>query len=281
MKIYLAGHSGSKHILPASSFLIKKYIPSRFEVNFLNFGDYDAKNLYRGNYVNLNDNDGGSSLWSKYLKEYFETLDDEYIVFSLDDFFLCREMDEKVFDVLLGEMKNDKSIVCSKLGITPSCRPHEYQIFKEKDGIEIFSLNENASYSSTTQYCIWRREGLIDILSHTQDAWSFELSGSDYLSSTGQKVIGSTRICLPYSESSAVSNKQPEKVSVLGLTKSVIESMITKKIIQEEKLIMGLPIGSVANYSDYKDNMALSLQVISDTHYREYCELVMQKTGVK
>ena len=57
--------------------------------------------------------------------------------------------------------------------------------------------------------------------------------------------------------------------------------MITEEIIQEENLIVGQPIGSVANYSNHKDDMVSSLQVIEDAHYREYCDLVMQKTGVK
>ena len=282
MKIFLIGYEGSKHILPASSYLIKKYIPNEFEVNFLNFGDYDTEKLYRGNYVKLDETQvGGSSAWSKYLKEYFESIDDEYVIFALDDFFLCKELDQTVFDVLFEEMKSNNKVVCSKLGISPAYRPHEYEVIKENKGVEVFYLNSNAPYSSSTQYCIWERSGLIDLLSHTQDAWSFELSGSDYLNSTGQKIIGSTQICLPYSESSAVSNRQPEKVSVLGLTKPDIEDMITEEIIQEENLIVGQPIGSVANYSNYKDDMVSSLQLIEDAHYREYCDLVMQKTGVK
>ena len=38
MKIFLIGYEGSKHILPASSYLIKKYIPCEFEV-----GEWSSK----------------------------------------------------------------------------------------------------------------------------------------------------------------------------------------------------------------------------------------------
>ena len=92
MRVYLTGHPGNKCILPASSFLIEKYLNENFDVNFLNFGDYDSSKLFTGNYVKLDEEQAGenSALWSKYLKEYLKSIDDEYIIFSLDDFFLCR-----------------------------------------------------------------------------------------------------------------------------------------------------------------------------------------------
>ena len=276
MKIFLIGYEGSKQILPASSYLIEKYLPQMFDVNFLNFGDYDENNLYRGNYVKLDDTQvDGSSAWSKYLREYFETLDDEYVIFALDDFLLCRELDEKVYDALLNEMNSNKKVACAKLGISPSYRPHEYQIIREEDGVSIFYLNDNASYSASTQYSIWRRESLIDILYHTVDAWSFELSGSEYLNSTGQKVIGSTTTCLPYSESSAMSNRQPSKISVLGVPNETVDDMIEKKILCESDLILGQPIqASAPSYIDCKDKEVFGIEDIHDDEYKRYCNFV-------
>ena len=45
MKIYLIGHKGSKKILKASSYLAKKYLPSDFEINYVNFGYFDESKL--------------------------------------------------------------------------------------------------------------------------------------------------------------------------------------------------------------------------------------------
>ena len=275
MKIYLIGYPGSKHILPASSFLIGKYIPNDFEVNFLNFGDYDSSKLFAGNYVKLDEEQvGGSSAWARYLTQYFEGLDDEYIIFSLDDFFLSRKIDMKVYDILLEKIKNDSTIACAKLGISPCYRPSEYDLTETMGDTKLFYLKQNAPYSVTTQYCIWRRESLIDVLEKVTDAWSFEISGSNYFNNTGQKVIGSTTVCLPYCESSAVSNRHPNKVSISGISECVIEDMITKNILNEPELIVGQPIGEVGYYSDYKNSTRDALDVITDGHYRHFCNLV-------
>lgn len=276
MKIFLIGYEGSKQILPASSYLIEKYLPEMFDVKFLNFGDYDKSRLHRGEYVKLDDTQiGGSTAWSKYLREYFETLDDEYIIFALDDFFLCRELDEKVYDVLVSEMKSNQSVACAKLGISPSYRPHEYQIVKEKNGVSVFYLNSNASYSASTQYSIWRRESLIDILHRVDDAWSFELHGTDYLNSTGQKIIGSTTTCLPYSESSAMSNRQPNKISVLGVPNVVVDDMVNKNILEKSTLILGQPVQpSAPTYDEYKDKKVFDSDAIHEDEYKRYCNFV-------
>ena len=277
MRVYLTGHPGNKHILPASSFLIKKYLNENFDVNFLNFGNYDSSKLFTGNYVKLDEEDAGGtpSLWSKHLKEYLKSIDDEYIIFSLDDFFLCREIDMKVYEILLDEMKSDPDIKCAKLGITPSYKPHEYTVKKTVDEIEIFYLDPNASYSASTQYCIWRKNALVDVLENTSTAWNFELHGSSYFNNKGYKVIGSTTVCLPYAESSAVSNRHVDKVSILGLNKNTIEDMISRNLLNESDLIVGQWTGTVANYSDYKDSMLDALAVMEGDEHRRYCRLIL------
>ena len=274
MKICLIGYPGSKHILPASSFLIDKYIPTDFEVNFLNFGDYDEDKLFCGNYVKLDETqEGGSSAWSRYLKDYFNSIEDEFVIFSLDDFFLCRDMDMEVYDTLFKMISSDSNIACAKLGIGPHPRVHEMEYIKNSD-IHAFSLIENASYSASTQYSIWRRTVLVDLLNNGTDAWSFELRGTDYLNGTGQKVVGSSRVCLPYSESSAVSNRHPNKISVLGINPTVVDEMLLKNLFPEEDLILGQPFGSVPAYSEYKSNVLDGLNTISENDYKEYCTLV-------
>lgn len=270
MRIFLSGYSGSKHILPASSFLIDKYIPDNFEVNFLNFGEYDQNNLFCGNYVKLEDNDGGSSLWSKYLSNYFSSLDDEFVIFGLDDFFLCRKMDMGIYQTLLEMMVSNSDIACAKLGIGGVYRTTEYEMISDN----IYCLKEKSPYSSSTQYSIWKRKSLIGVLNNVTDAWSFEIRGTQHLNNSRQRVIGSTTICLPYSEISALSNKHPNKISILGLNQNVIEEMIMKKLLDESQLIVGQPLGNVGKYSDYKNSVVDALDLILDVEHKYYCRLI-------
>ena len=109
MKIFLVGYEKSKKILPASSFLIKKYIPNNFDVYFLNFGT--SVELFHGSFVSLAEvQEGGSSSWSKYLINFLSSLDDEYIIFTLDDYFLSKQLNLNAYNDIFDVMMNDKNI---------------------------------------------------------------------------------------------------------------------------------------------------------------------------
>jgi hypothetical protein len=271
MKVCLIGYEGSKHILPASSYLIGKYLPEEFDIQFLNFGDYNQEDLHRGTYVKLEDEDDGVQSWAKYLVKYFESIEDKYVIFALDDMFLCREINMNSYNNLFNKFQNDEDISCAKLGISPSYRPHEYQMVDEN----IFVLNANAGYSATTQYTIWDKKVLIDILNDSTDPWHFENHGSTYFNQSGYKVIGTTDIVLPYNESTALSKKQPGKISVLGNTKEDIEYMIKNDMLDENCLCMGQPIGEVKSYTEFKDNPYQSLEQLGDAEQISYYTLIL------
>ena len=75
MKVILAGYEGSKQILSASSYLIKKYLKG-FDVYFLNYGEYDGK-LHTGTYVSLANEQERIGYWSQDIRGYLEKLNDK------------------------------------------------------------------------------------------------------------------------------------------------------------------------------------------------------------
>ena len=178
-KVILAGYEGSKNILAASSYLINKYLRG-FDVYFLNYGDYDG-DLFTGTYVKLDDEQkGGNKNWSKYMREYLETLDDKYVIFGLDDYFLRAPIDMELYDSI--NMDDYDSVNLCKA-----------------------SVNNGSTYSCTTQYTIWDRELLIDILSKVATAWQFEDYGSIYLNGLGKRLAKVP--AMDYNEYSALSSR--------------------------------------------------------------------------
>lgn len=68
MQIILVGYPGSQHIVQASNYLIRKYLPG-FVPTFLNY-------------------EGRIEGWSNFCADYLENLSDEKIIFTLDDYFV-------------------------------------------------------------------------------------------------------------------------------------------------------------------------------------------------
>ncbi len=199
MKLILAGYEKSKAILPSSSYLVNKYMKGLFDVYWINYGEYSGK-LFTGQYIKLDAHqNGGSSSWSRYICEYLNTIDDELIVFGLDDYLISDYIDLIGYDRLLGQITVNESVVCARL-----CTSDFYKNFEELRHGMIMLAGENA-YSATTQYCIWRLDFLKLLLMNVKTPWEFEIAGSSYLNGTGKKVIGMKYPVIKYPDSSSMS----------------------------------------------------------------------------
>ena len=253
MKVILNGFKTSKKIIPTSSYLINKYIPESFEIQYLNFGKYNS-DLYGAKYISCGPyRIGGIKSWSKYNAKYFSTLDDEFIIFSLDDFLLTKSLNMELFNSLFDKLKENKMIGIAQLGIGSNIHQKKYDLITDK----IFNLGPNANYSVTTQWSIWRRKVLIDVLNHTNDPWDFELNGSVYFNKKNYIAIGSVPAALPYPDWSSLSNKNKDKISILGNKESDIKNLIKLGHLQEKDLILGQFKDNQFSYLNHKNDQTV------------------------
>jgi len=214
MKVILTGYEGSKHILAASSWLLKKYLPEEFDVYWLNYGLYTGR-LETGTYVPLdNEQLGGSQAWSSYLREYLERLDDDLIILGLDDYLINDHIDMSLYTILLNSMVN--GVVCGRL-----CDSSFYKDKQVKDSMIYVGKNE---YTVTTQWCIWKREALLEILWETTTPWNFEINGTDYFNGTEYRVTGTNPHALKYADHSALSSKW-EGINTAGLKEEDVNKL--------------------------------------------------------
>lgn len=233
MKLILAGHEKSKAILPASSHLVKKYLKDIFDVYWLNYGDYTGK-LFAGQYVKLDEKqEGGGNSWARYIREYLKTLDDELIVFALDDYLISDEIDEVTYDRLLGRITIDDNVVCARLCVSDFYRHYEELHY------DMIRLTSNNEYSATTQYCIWKRDFLIWLLGKVTSAWDFEMVGSVHLNGSGKDVIAMLKYpAIKYPDASSMSSKW-SGIKVGGNKREDIDEMVKEGLLDKGCLIHG------------------------------------------
>jgi hypothetical protein len=180
MKLVLVGYPGSQFLVPVSKYLITKYMPG-FDVVFLNY-------------------EGDVKRWSNFIKEYLETLNDDLVIFALDDYLINSPVDMEVYQDSLHRVKDDA--VCINL--------HK------------ISTEEHVEYPVTTQYTIWNRKFLIWLLNQTRDPWDFEMRGSRILTTSGQYSLHNLRVAVHYNTSSALSQRW-HGVNLAGLKKADVQ----------------------------------------------------------
>ena len=202
MKVILVGHEGSRKILKASMYLTGKYLP--FETTYLNYG-------------------GEISGWSEFIASHLRKLEDKKVIFALDDYLLSSPLDETLYEILLNQ-----DVVCARL-----CDSSFYPKYVLKDGIMWISGQD---YTATTQYCIWDREFLIELLGQVKTPWEFEIEGSKYLNSKGKVVIGTVKPALEYPTSSCLSRSW-NGIKVSENNKEDIQYLVEHGYLNKDELI--------------------------------------------
>lgn len=213
-KIILSGYDGSKKIIPASSYQWAKHTPEK-DILFLNYGNYNDK-LFIGEYVSLKDKQDAVNDWSKDIVRYLDSINDEYLIFGLDDFLLASYSFPDIF----------KTSECTNMHT-------EFDV-------------SNKEYSCTAQLTLWKKGLLIEILSLVKTPWEFELWGSQYINAHNIKVEHVP--LFNYCGESALSARHPGKVSIKGLSEEDIKDLIDKKLINKDELIIGQPMGKEIKY---------------------------------
>ena len=114
--------------------------------------------------------------WSQRLLKLLEHIDEEFILFMLDDFWLTDPVDITSFNTILEYVKENKQIgfVCLKQEIK------EYSSAKDKANAvdceypELWECRPGKSFRITTQAGIWRKKYLVKLLRSHESAWYFE-----------------------------------------------------------------------------------------------------------
>jgi len=273
MKVFLVGHKGSKKILKASSYLAKKYLPKDFEIYYLNFGKYDVKNLNGCNYIKIgNFRKRGLESWSSYILNILKDVKDEYIIFSLDDYLLSKNLNIKNFNYLFENLKQNTKYISAELSISP-----EEKYNKNNIDNQIYIYPDNYSFSVNTQWRVWKREFLLEILKETTNPWSFEIDGSKYLNNTNYQSITLCSSVLNYPEISSLSKRNKDGISVLGNKDKDIFELIDMRYLKEEKLILGQWKKGTPKYSEFKNNQYGVLNLIENHNEKKYYKLMLDK----
>lgn len=122
---------------------------------------------------------GGSvyKQWSQRLLKLLDYIDTEYVLFTLDDFWLTAPVDNAKFEKICSYMQQDKRMgyVCLKQEIVPertSAKDLENAVDCKYP--ELWRCLKNKSFRITTQFGIWKRSYLIKLLRSHESAWYFE-----------------------------------------------------------------------------------------------------------
>lgn len=151
--------------------LIKKYWPDCPTKIYLNTEkkSYFCKDL---DIITINSEDGMT--WSARLIQALEKIEEEYILFALEDFFLLGTVDQRAIYKCVEWMNGDFEIVECRLSTFETISP-TLPSYKDSEFRECPISN---SYRIDTQIAIWRKSYLLSLIDPSETPWQFEYNAS-------------------------------------------------------------------------------------------------------
>lgn len=117
---------------------------------------------------------GKEATWSERLYRCLEQIETEYVIFTLEDFFLLDEVNDEAIEQCLRWMEENDNIAQCRLKAShcPELEENEHYAPFRLAGDEVpFRLD--------TQVALWRRTALMEFIDLQENPWQFEQRGTE------------------------------------------------------------------------------------------------------
>ena len=126
---------------------------------------------------------GDTVTWSERLYRCLQSVETEYVIFSLEDFFLLDFVKEEALEKCYEWMEKDPNIAVCRLYSSEDKRlipTDQYGAFRIAD--------QTIGYRLDTQAALWRKETLMSFIDLKENPWQFEALGTQRIKNT-QKLF--------------------------------------------------------------------------------------------
>ena len=253
-------------VLKICSYLFEKYWPKEQKIVVMGFSPPPFALPENFSFVSLSDKqEGGAKNWTKYIYNYIKTIKDEYVIFSLEDFFPIQEPNFDVLQCLFEKLKKDKEI--GRCDLTwdsfvnifdknnSATKRKTYKILEKNKDFKILQIPPEAPYRISTQPSIWKKDFLLKFLNNDWSPWDFEVRGSSISGRYSEKIIAvadSSYLNFPtkWIHKGAVSRFHKGKINVLGLDLETIRELLEAGLLKKEDMQWGQWNGPVPAFDD-------------------------------
>jgi hypothetical protein len=187
MKIFVATSDHSINALRPFAYLFNKFWTAEPDVVVLNRGLIDKFDLPKKFSLIALGKNTGVKAWCDDLRNYFQSIDDDYFIFLQEDHFLIKPFNEYTYNILLSLTNEDK---VGRIALTNDRIADPYVDYKIIDDIQIIESTQTAGYRVSCQPSIWSKEYMLKYMKPGLGGpWEFETQ--DFYND-GYKILGLT-----------------------------------------------------------------------------------------
>ena len=199
LNIYVSTSDGHLHAIKPFQFLFNKFWGEDQNVTILGYRPPDIELNNNFKFVSLREEQGPVEEWAIDLRQFFESIDDEYFIYCMEDHFIMDPVDFDVLSVLFSYIGHEtfsiltgKTSKIGRIGLTNDIQyihGKQYEPFETKNEIKVINKTPTAEYRVSTQFSVWSKEYMLRYLLPGITPWEFELEGSEAALNDGYLIL--------------------------------------------------------------------------------------------
>lgn len=166
---------------PAHMWFLDQYWPKRGMATLLVTDDFTDQHFDAVQTVCT----GSGKEYPQRMKEALPKITTEYVLLTLDDYFLVNSVNEEKLERLIGIMDREN---IDYIRLFPEPISHK----KYKDYPNLYQIDLNTSYAVNLYQGIWRRSFIESTLGGIQNIWQYEVSLTETARKTNARCVMST-----------------------------------------------------------------------------------------
>jgi hypothetical protein len=186
LKVYLSTCNNYLFLVKPFTFLWNKFWQRSQEVVYLGYDKPEHSLQENFDFISVGPDDGLEN-WAKDLIKFFNSIDDEYFIFTYDDGLLVDQTNFGVYDKLLKYLDNPK---VGRICLTRDTTSRPHRLFDKSDGLTVIEANAESDYRISFSPSIWRKEYFLKYLEKGMNHWTFESVGSERAKNDGYHILG-------------------------------------------------------------------------------------------
>lgn len=135
-------------------------------------------------------NSPGKTTWSRRMANVLSQIDTEFVLLTLDDYFLKDYFDVERFDKVLNYMRTHTDVGLVDISPRWAESPADVQNnLLNNDIRDDFYVREKDEWNITLVPGVWRKDFFLNLLREHEDVWMFEYYSGIRAKKTGMKVV--------------------------------------------------------------------------------------------
>lgn len=247
MNIYISTSDNYHHCLQPFAFLFNKFWSTKQKVKFVGYKEPDFDLPSNFEFISLG-KQRGPSFYGEDFNAFFQSIDDTYFIYTMEDQFIYDYVDVSLIDKLENYIINENvgricltnSIYQTHMGkrhepfiLSGSLATSHYEL--DDSEYELVKFTPASEFRITCEWTIWDKEYLLKYLLQGLNPWQFEDRGSMRAKKDGRDLIGCKNV-VPIQHGEALRKFGRSRVDVGFDYKFVNEDRyLSEEVISEMK----------------------------------------------